>query len=513
MDVWEGKGIYTIFGETFGASVHYSISIIYESRSGAEPLERIIFATVAGGIGDFSVSAGKDLSGNRGGESQAGTQNRSAGARIAGQGNSHYIVMMKKGWEQEAPLRFHNGFLDDLRNRFRLTSKVPLPEMPDFFPTGAEGEMIFQGRNVLHLDNALREQTLFAHLENLRDLVQRVADRKITFPDFISGLNGISIPPSWRNEIVNGLFEHAAPGTTLIPEAKAPGLSSDIDRLMDMINQDNTGGSKLSPHLGRFLEEVGRDSTGFKLRDGAAKQLHKDLVQTLEALRGSLLRHGALADALGFMSTLQRLARGAKGRERQTVHLWTEVPTDPRAVLLGETADGGADFAVAVVVTDPLDREPAYLREVAGLCATLACPLLLQLPGEEFPKAVDGEAASSAITALSALAESVRKPDAYFFAGGVASRVEGENCVFRPAALAFLEGLVASRENVDFYTHRSMVLGDQDLVTEKGQARATDRLLDQTQVNALSGMRINRVNGARNRSEASFPLLTPWGDA
>ncbi len=411
---------------------------------------------------------------------------------------------MKKGWEQAAPLRFHNGQLDDLRNRFKLTAKVPLPEMPDFFPAGAEGEMTFQGRNVLHLDNALREQPIFSHLENLRDLVQRVADRKITFPDFITGLNGISIPPSWRNEIVNGLFEHANPGAAVVPEAKAPGLSSDIDRLMEMINQDNTGGSKLSPHLGRFLEEVGRDSTGFILRDGAARQLHKDLVQTLEALRGSLLRHGALADALGFMSSLQRLAKAAKGRERQAVHLWSEIPADPGALLIGETVDEGADFAVAVVVIDPLDRDPAFLRGAAALASGLGCALLLQLPGETLPKDHP---------ALQVLSESVRKAETFFFAGGVASRVEGDNCVFRPAALAFLEGLVGSRENVDFYLHRSMLIGDQDLITEKGQARATDRLLDQAQITALSANRINRVNGARNRSDASFPLLTPWEDS
>ncbi len=457
---------------------------------------------VAGGIGDFSVTTGKDLSGNRGTESRPGSQ--SASSRKAGQGNFHYIVLMKKGWEQDAPLRFHNGQLDDLRNRFRLTSKVPLPEMPHFFPAGAEGEMTFQGRNVLHLDNALREQPLFAHLETLRDLVQRVADRKITFPDFISGLNGISIPPSWRNEIVNGLFEHANPGAPVVPEPKKPGLSSDIDKLMEMINQDNSGGSKLSPHLGRFLEEVGRESTGFILKDGAAKELHKDLVQTLEALRGSLLRHGALADALGFMSSLQRLARGAKGRERQTVHLWSEIPADPSALLLGETVDEGAESAVAIVITDPLERDASFLRQAANLSSSLRCPLLLQLPGESIPKDHD---------AVKVLSESVRKADTFFFAGGVASRVEGENCVFRPAALAFMEGLVASRENVDYYIHRAMVLEDQDLVTEKGQARASDRLLDQAQVIALSAQKINRVNGVRNRSEASFPLLSAWEDA
>ncbi|MEO7956174.1 MAG: hypothetical protein ABIW76_05765 [Fibrobacteria bacterium] len=454
---------------------------------------------VAGGIGDFNVSAGKDLTGNRGVGSQTGSQSQSS--RKSGHGNSHYIVLMKKGWEQDAPLRFHNGFLDDLRNRFRLTAKVPLPEMPNFFPTGAEGEMTFQGRNVLHLDNALREQTLFSHLEILRDLVQRVADRKITFPDFLSGLNRIPIPPTWRNEIVNGLFEHANPDTPIVPVPKAPGLSSDIDKLMEMINQDNSGGSKLSPHLGRFLEEVGRDSTGFILKDGAAKELHNDLVHTLEALRGSLLRHGVLADALGFMSSLQRLARAAKGRERQTVHLWSEIPADPAALLVGETVEDGADFAAAVVVTDPLDRDAGFLRLAAGLAAQLGCPMLLQLPGEVIPKD-DG--------AIKVLADSARKSDTYFFAGGVASRIEGENCVFRPAVLAFLEGLVASRENVDFYVHRSMRLEDQDLITDKGQARSTDKLLDQSQVIALSSAKVNRVNGARNRSDASFPLLTAW---
>lgn len=455
---------------------------------------------MAGGIGDFSVSTGKDLSGNRGSQSQAASQPQPS--RIPSQGNPHYIVIPKSEWKQDAALRFHNGFLDDLRNRFRLTSKVPLPEMPNFFPAGAEGEMTFQGRNVLHLDSALREQSLFSHLESLRDLVQRVAERKAAFPDFIDGLNRISIPASWRNEIVNGLFEHAEPASGNIPEPKAPGLSTDLDKLMEMIDPDTSGGSKMSPHLGRFLEEVGRDSTGFTLRDGAARQLHTDLVQTLEALRGSLLRHGALADALGFMSGIQRLAKAAKGRDRQTVHLWSAIPGNPSAELLGENADEGADFAVAIVLLDAFDRDPAFIRQVAGMAASLNCPLLVQLPGEEIPSG----------PATDTLAESVQPGRTFFFSGGVASRVEGENCVFRPAALAFLEGLVASRETVDFYLHRSLVLEDQDLVTEKSQARASDRLLDQTQVDALSAKRINRVNGARNRSTASFPLLTAWED-
>ena len=449
---------------------------------------------------------GKDPSGNRDGESRAhgdAPRSQARPLRNPAQGNPHYIVLMKKGWEQDAPLRFHNGYLDDLRNRFRLAPKVPLPEMPNFFPAGAEGEMVFQGRNVLHLDSALREQSLFSHLESLRDLVQRVADRKAAFPEFIDGLNRIVIPASWRNEIVNGLFEHAETAQAMPPEPKPAGLSSDIDRLMDMINQDTSGGSKLSPHLGRFLEEVGRDSTGFTLRDGAARRLHQDLVQTLDALRGSLLRHGALADALGFMSSLQRLAKAAKGRDRQTVHLWSALPADPAAQLLGENADEGADFAAALVLLDPLDREPAFLRSVAGLAAAWNCPLLVQLPADEIPS---GEP-------LQALAESALRGLTFFFTGGVASRVEGDNCVFRPAALAFLEGLVASREAVDFYFHRALVLEDQDLVTDKGQARATDRLLDQSQINALSGKRLNRVNGARNRSTAAFPLLTAWEDA
>jgi hypothetical protein len=207
---------------------------------------------------------------------------------------------------------------------------------------------------------------------------------------------------------------------------------------------------------------------------------------------------------LGFMSSLQRLARVAKGRERQTVHLWSEIPADPAALLIGETADEGAEFAVAVVVTDPLDRDAGFLRQAAGLAAQLGCPLLLQLPGDSIPK--DD-------AAVKALADCVRKSGTYFFAGGVASRVEGENCVFRPAALAFLEGLVASRENVEYFVHRSLQLEDQDLITEKGQARATDKLLDQAQVNALSASRVNRVNGARNRSDATFPLLNAWEDA
>ncbi len=488
---------------TIWRSLDYSILPIYEEDSGAEHPGRIIFAIVAGdvkGIGDFSVSAGKDLSGNRGDRSRS--PQPSSSERVPGRGNSHYIVLLKREWAQDAPLKFHNGYLDELRNRFRLTAQVPLPDMPHFFPAGAAGEMVFEGKDVLHVDSALRGQRLFSHLESLRVLVERVADRKLTFPDFLKGLNALSLPADWRNEIVNGLFSHAD-NTPVAPVSKAPGLSSDIDRLMGLLQQESSGGSKLSPSLSAFLDEVGRDSTGFILRDGAARELHADLVKTLEALRGSLLNHGALAAALGFLFSLQRMARLAKGRERQLVHLWSDIPEDPASLLVGENADEGGDHTVAILLLDPQERDPAFLGRVANLAASLQCDLLLQAPGEGIPEG----------NAIARLAESARRSRTYFFSGGVASRVEGDNCVFRAAALAFLEGLVGSRENVDYYQHRAMVLEDQDLITEKGQARATDKLLDNVQWQASTAARVNRVNGARNKTEASFPLLTPWSDS
>ncbi len=402
------------------------------------------------------------------------------------------------------PLRFHNGYLDDLRNHLKLKAKVPLPEMPNFFPTGAEGEINFQGRHVLHVESALKEQPLFSHLETLKSLVQRCADRKVAFPEFRYDLDQIPIPASWRNEIVNGLFEHAESSMPVIPAAsKVPGLSQDIDKLMELLNEKDTGGSRLSPHLGAFLDEVGRDSTGFKLRDGAARQLLEDLTQTLKALRGNLLGQASLSETLGFISSLQRLARLAKGRERQTVHLWSEVTADPESLLIGENSNEGGDHARVLVLLDIWERDTAYLSQIGKLASQLGCPVLLQVPGDSLPQ---GEI-------LTALAEILRPNQTYFFAGGVASRVDDDACVFRPAALAFLEGLVGSRELVDYYEHRALILDDQDLVTEKGQARSTDRLLDQTQIAAISAGHVNRVNGGRNQSIAAFPLLTAWKDS
>ncbi len=461
---------------------------------------RIIFPDVASGIGDFSVSAGKDLSGNRAGQ----TQSRSSGSQNLIGKHLHYVILMKKGWEQSRPLRFHNGELEALRADLRLTARVPLPDMPNFFPAGAQGEFLFQGRHVLHLHSALREQSLFSHLESLRTLVQRCAERKTTFPDFVTALNGIPIPPTWRNEIVNGLFEHAkASGSSSVPTPKAPGLSQDIEKLMSLIGEGDSGGSKLSPHLGKFLEEVGKDSTGFTLRDGAAKTLVQDLSQTLEALHGTLLRHGALAGTLGFLAALQRLARAAKGRDGQTVHLWSEIPEDPTAILLDANIDAGGDITMALVVTDAWDRDLATLSRIGSLAAKLNCPVLLQAPGEEIPPGDLSEA----------MRETFPAGRTYVFAGGVAAQVDGDFCIFRPAALAFLEGQVAARETVDFYEHHGMTLEDQDLLTEKGQARSTDKLLDNTQMAAICAARLNRVNGARNQSIASFPLLTPWRSA
>jgi hypothetical protein len=472
---------------------------------------------MAGGIGDFSVTAGKDLSGNSGSFSErdrssirsTSPMDVSGPAYVPGSGNAHYIVIMKKSWEQAAPLKFHNGLLEDLKSRLKLVAKVPLPDMPHFFPQGSEGEIAFEGRHVLHVDSALREQPLFSHLETLKELVQRCVDRKVTFPEFVKSLNKIPIPATWRNDIVNGLFENAQdPGPFVPPVPKTPGLSQDLDKLMGLLNEKDTGGSRLSPQLGHFLDEVGRDSTGFTLRNGAATELHKDLTQTLAALRGSLLRQASLAETLGFIASLQRLAKSAKGRERQLIHLWSEIPEDPTSLLVGENADAAGDFAVALVLIDPWERSPAFLSQVANLAAQLKCPLLIQASG-------DGLSSSTAFPegeSLEALKAFVSKPQAFFFSGGVASRVDDEACVFRPAVLAFLEGLVSSKENVAFYLHHAMHLEDQDLITEKGQARSTDRLLDQTQINALSLAKINRVNGARNQSIASFPLLTPWGN-
>jgi hypothetical protein len=494
-----GLGCCMLGEESGSVPDDYIIPLIYESRSGAKAPSRIIFANVAGGIGDFTVATVKD--GAEGQARAASAASIGKTARIPGRGNSHYILLLNQGWEQDGPLKFHNGYLDELRGRFRLAAKVTLPEMPAFFPAGAEGEMVFQGKDVLHLESALRGQSLFAHLEGLRDLVQRVADRKLAFPDFLAGLNRLSLPVAWRNEIVNGLFSHAesAPAATA---PKPPGLSGDLDKLMGLLNQESAGGSKLSPSLSGFLDEVGRDSTGFTLRDGAARQLHADLERTLASLRGSLLSHAGLASVLGLLSSLQRLARLAKGRERQTVHLWSGLPSDPESLLVGDQANPEGDHAVALVLLDAPSRDAGFLRGAAALAGRLGCPLLLQSPEDAIPA---GEA-------MQAWSESAPKAGTYFFSGGVASRVEGDNCVFRPAALAFLEGLVGSRENVDYYIHRALVLEDQDLITRNGQACATDQLLDNARWDAVIRKGVNRVNGARNKSQALFPLLKSWAD-
>lgn len=472
--------------------------VIYESEPGAAGALRIIFACVANGIGDFSVTAGKDASAGPGSRTETGGMPEE---RVPGRGNSHYILLLNKGWEQSGPLKFNNGDLEDLRNRFRLAARIPLPDMPEFFPAGSEGELVFQGRDILHIDAALRGQPLFSHLEALRDLVGRAADRKLAFPEFLAQLNAISLPVAWRNEIVNGLFAHAASAPASQP-AKA-GFSGDLDRLMDLLNRESGGGSQLSPSLNAFLTEVGRDSTGFIMRDGAARELHRDLLRTLEALRGKVLSRGEVAETLGFLASLQRLARLAKGRERQTVHLWSSLPENPESLLLGDRADSDGDSAVAIVILDAARRDAAFLRNASALARRLGCALLIQAPGEAIP---EGEA-------VQAFAESAPKERTYFFAGGVASRVAGEECVFRPAALAFLEGLVASRGNVADFAHRALVLEDQDLFTEKGQARSTDRILDNVQWEEALRKGVNRVNGARNKSEARFPLLKSWAEA
>lgn len=459
---------------------------------------------MTGGIGDFSVSAGKSENlGSSSGGASSGRPSPAPGAfpdRVPHGARTHYIVLLAGEGVTGEPIRFHNGLLDDLKGTLKLTAQVPLPDMPGFFPAGSVGTLSFQGRHVFHLDSALKEQPLFAHLESLKTLVQRVSDRRLAFPEFVTELNRIPLPADWRNEIVNGLFDHAS--ATPAPEAPKSKVSQDLDKIMGMFKEGDGGGTAVNPNLGRFIDEVGRDSTGFILRAGAAKELLDDVTKTLLTLRGGLLKYESLSLTLGFMASLQRLARLAKGRERQTVHLWAGIPEDPKALLLADADGETPDLALAMVIVDPLQRRPDFLKRAAHLAAGLGCPLLVQLPGEEIP------AGDASLAALQAGIPA----QTYFFAGGVASQVDGDFVVFRPAALAFLEGLVASRETVEYWRHRSLVLDDQDVHSEKGQARSADKLLDQGAVDALAASRINRVNGVRNRAQAVFPLLQPWQD-
>lgn len=460
-------------------------------------------AGVAGGIGDFSVGAEKP-----GGDAGAGPLSRPIripggippGARL------HYAVIAAAGGA-EAPLRFHNGRLDDLKSRFRAAVRVPLPDLPGIFPAGAQGDMAFTGRDVFHLDAALRGQPLFAHLEALRLLVERAAARRLAFPEFVAGIDRIPIPAAWRNEIVDSLFANSRQGPAAAP-APSSRVGEDLARALEMFREGDGGGTALNPNLGRFLDEVGRDGTGFVLRDGAARDLHRDLTRTLDTLRVGLLRHPPLSATLGLLASLQRLARLAKGRDRQTVHLWPDIPADADVdAELAADGDGGAPEAVlALALADAFARGPEFPRRAAALAARLGCPLLVQLPGESLP--AEGPEAEALAALLAGHPERT-----YFFAGGVASRVDGDAHVFRPAALAFLEGLVAAREPVEGFRHRALRLEDEDVVAEEGQARAADRLLDQSQVDALAQRRINRVNGVRNRAEAVFPPLVPWKDA
>jgi len=459
---------------------------------------------VAGGMGDFGVELeGMCLAAGAAGAAGNGRPVRIPGSLPQG-ARLHYIVIAAAGTAPGEPLRFHNGRLDDLKSRFRLSARVPLPDLPGFFPAGAEGGMAFEGRDIFHLDSALRGQPLFSHLEALRLLVQKAAGRRLAFPEFLSEINRIPIPSEWRNEIVNGLFDNAhAPAA---PAAPKSGMNRDLERILDMFREGDGGGTALNPNLGRFLDEVGRDSTGFILKDGAAQALHQDLTRTLETLRAGLLRHGALASALGLLASLQRLARLAKGRDRQTAHLWTGIPSDVAGELAADGETFLASLALALALADAFAHPPEFLRRAADLAARLGCPLLVQLPGESIP--AEGPEAE----AVAALASGAPE-HTYFFAGGVAARVDGEAHVFRPAVLAFLEGLVAAREPVAGFRHRAMALEDQDVVAEKGQGRAADRLLDGAGVQALSERRVNRLNGVRNRAEAVFPLLRPWKDA
>lgn len=448
---------------------------------------------MAGGIGEFSVSAGKAPERRDAQASAPGTAPRQAGP-IPADAYSHYIILAPREWAQSGPLRFHNGHLDEIKNSFRLSAKVPLPDMHGFFPAGTEGEIILQGKDLLHPGSALRDQPLFSHLEALRALVQRCAERKVAFPEFVAALNKIPIQPAWRNDIVNGLFD-TAPNAPALPAALAR-KDDGLDRVLQMM--EIPGAAPVpNPGLARFLEEVGRDSTGFSLRESAARELAKDLASALQSLRLDLLKTPALTDALAFNASLNRLARLAKGREKQEVHLWSTLPSDPAAILAGDKMGDIRDIAQALVLLDAPRRDDAYLTAVSLLASRLGCPLLVQSASDEIPAESaplrDGPAASYT----------------YFFAGGVAALSEGDACVFRPAALAFLEGLVAARESAEGYRDKAMVLEDQDVITEKGQARSSDKLLDNAAADVLRAKGINRVNGIRNRNVAVFPPLLP----
>ena len=407
-------------------------------------------------------------------------------------------------WISPKPLRFHNGHLEDIKGRFRASARVPLPELPGFFPAGATGDMTFQGRDVFHLDSALRGQPLFSHLEALRILVQKAAGRRLAFPEFLSEINRIPIPAEWRNEIVNSLFDNAQ-NPPASPQADQSKVGRDLDRILEMFREGDGGGTAVNPNLGRFLDEVGRDSTGFILKDAAAQALLQDLTKTLETLRGGLLRHGTLSSALGFLASLQRLARLAKGRDRQTVHLWSDVPDDAGGCWPRTGTGPCRTWPRRWSSSTPSVAKPDSCGAWRAWRSAWNAPCSSSFPARRFRRMAPAQRRwppwMPACRRIPISSPAASPPS--WMATPMSSV---------PRPWPSWKAWWPPRQPVSAYLHRSMVLEDQDVITEKGQARAADRLLDQSQIDALAQRRVNRVNSVRNRTEAVFPLLSPWKD-
>ena len=80
---------------------------------------------MAGGIGDFSVNAGRPGTSDGAGAAPSAKPIRIPGGIPQG-ARTHFILLSAEDGSPQEPIRFHNGLLDDLKSRLSLTIRVPM---------------------------------------------------------------------------------------------------------------------------------------------------------------------------------------------------------------------------------------------------------------------------------------------------------------------------------------------------------------------------------------------------
>ncbi len=420
----------------------------------------------------------------------------------------HYLISAPPEVMLTGPVAFNNFTRSELarslavRADFDIDLELPWRQGPGPVHWGVEGE------STLKTPVALRGVDVLARFEELADILERVAARKIPFAETKRLLDSLQLPGAYRNRVLESVFRPADAASPLPTQPSSSPKSTvspadDLDRLLSHVGSEPgiPLESTVAPTgVQGLIAAVGGQATGFELNEAGAQSLLAEVRRSAGKAMDALLGHSGIQRPLAFLTGLNRIAKKADARKKQIVHL---VPNSWGAeelqIYLQPYLRGEAEPARLAALCFPYGN--ANHAGLARLADTLDAVLCLQLNADE-----------SASTLGDALSGNPMAARVFLFDGQVARRVEGpttERCLFQPALLTFIEGLLSENAAPGDYLEHSLTVADQDVHDGPGRVSSTRELLTDTEWIAASDSGVNLANGTAGADTVRFRPLHP----